>query len=59
MCATGETREDETSYLSYFSRELRAAILWAVLPMPQTLRDLLENFVDEGLTNECIGNHFP
>jgi hypothetical protein len=36
----------------------REAILWAVLPMSQTCRDLLENLVDEGLTNECIGNLF-
>jgi len=57
-CATGATREVETSDLSYFSRESRAAIQWAVLPMPQTFRDLLENFVDEGLTNECIGDLF-
>lgn len=37
----------------------RTALLWAVLPMPKTFRDLLENLVDEGLTNECIGNLFP
>ena len=51
--ATGATREDETSDPSC------AAVLWTVLPMPQMFRNLLEKFVDDGLTNECIGNLFP
>jgi hypothetical protein len=37
----------------------RAALLWDVLPMPKTFRDLLENLVNEDVTNKCIGNLFP